>query len=69
MAARGDLGSEKIKYRRHARALKYAGRVRAMSAMRWSKIAGEALVEHMAGRGTWVDYVFLLMEKYKLITK
>ena len=51
MVVRRDLGLEKIKHRRHARALKYAGRVRAMSAKRWPKIVGEALVEHKAGRG------------------
>ena len=66
---RGDLGLEKMKYRRHARALKGAGRVRAVNAKRCPKIVGEALVEHMVGRGTWADYVSLLMERYKLISK
>ena len=66
MVFRGDLRLEKMKYRRHARALKYAGRVRTMSTKCWPKIVGEALVEHMAGRGTWADYVSLQMEKYKL---
>ena len=66
---RGDLGLEKMKYWRHARALKYASRVRAISAKRWPKIVGEALVEHMAGRGTWADYVSLLMERNKFISK
>ena len=66
---RGDLGLEKTIYRRHARALKYAGRVRAMSAKRWPKIVGESLLEHIAGRGTWADYVSLLMERYRLISK
>ena len=43
MVVRGDLGLEKMKYRRHARALKYAGRVRAMSVKRWPKIVGGKL--------------------------
>ena len=40
VVVRGDLGLEKMKYRRHARALKYAGRMRAMSAKGWPKILG-----------------------------
>ena len=42
VVVRGELGLEKMKYRRHGRAEKYAGRVRAMSAKCWPKIVGSS---------------------------
>ena len=47
----------------HERALKYAGRLRAMDGVRWPKIVGEALLEI---RGSWVDYVQAQITKYSL---
>ena len=65
MVIRGDLGWVKLRSERHERALKYAGRLRAMDGVRWPKIVGEALLE-IRGRGSWVDYVQALVTKYGL---
>ena len=62
---RGDLGWVKLRSERHERALKYAGRLRAMDGVRWPKIVGEALLE-IRGRGSWVDYVQAQITKYSL---
>ena len=65
MVIRGDLGWVKLQSERHERALKYAGRLRAMNGVRWPKIVGEALLE-IRGRGSWVDYVQAQITKYRL---
>ena len=58
VVVRGDLGLEKMKCRRHARALKYAGRVRAMSAKRWPKIVGKLWWNIWREEGHW--YIMFL---------
>ena len=42
---RGDLGLASLKYGRYERALKYGGRIRAMSPERWQRLVGQELFE------------------------
>ena len=47
VVVRGDLGLASLKYRRYERALKYAGRIRAMSPERWQRLVGQELLENL----------------------
>ena len=68
VVGRGDLGLASLKYGRYERALKYAGRIRAMSPERWQRLVGQELLENL-GKGTWGDYVVSLMRRHDLTKK
>ena len=68
VVVRGDLGLASLKYGRYERALKYAGRIRAMSPERWQRLVGQELLENL-GKGTWGDYVVSLMRRHDLTKK
>ena len=65
VVVRGDLGWVKLQNDRHERALKYAGRLRAMDVSRWPKVVARALLKRR-GRGTWVNYVQTQINNYGL---
>ena len=65
VVVRGELGWVKLKSEQHAKALAYAGRLRAMDESRWPKIVAQALRERR-GIGSWVDYVEALVVGYGL---
>ena len=62
---RGELGWMKLNYDRHSLALQYGGKLRGMGRERWPKIVSGALCK-IRDKGTWVDYIKVLMDKFKL---
>ena len=69
VVVRGELGWRKLKYDRHSLALQYAGRLhyKRNGVGEVAKIVGEAL-SRLQNKGTWVDYVRSVVERYQLQT-
>ena len=65
MVVKGKLGWMNLKYDRYSVALEYAGGLMGVGRERWPKIVSRALCK-IRNNGTRVDYIRVLMDKYKL---